>query len=174
MFLRRRELESFSNNAGSADDEPKFGEYSREAIDDILNADFTSVVLCTQTFASIINKGGSILFNSSIYGMNMGSNPGLAIYSAAKAAVANFAQSMAEKLAPDIRCNVVAPGVTKTPAWDGADKTYVKMRLGQSLQNEWVQPESIGNAFVFLAENPHMNAQTIVVDAGWMKKFPEK
>lgn len=162
------------NNAGSADDEPELGGYTPADITNSLSANFSSAVLCTQAFYPIINKGGTILFNSSVYGMNMGSNPGLPIYSAGKAAVVNFAQSMAEKLAPNIRCNVVAPGVTKTPAWDSASQDYIKMRINQTLQKEWVEPEDIGSAFVFLAENPHMNAQTIAVDAGWLKKFPEK
>lgn len=167
-----KSIDALVNNAGYAD-EPAFDDLAYQDIVDSLSANFISAVMCAQAFKPIINKGGAILFNSSIYGMNYDSNPGLAIYSAAKAAVVNFSQTMAEMLAPDIRCNVVAPGVTKTPAWDSASPEYIKMRLNQSLQKEWVAAESIGKAFVFLAENPHMNAATIVVDAGWMKKFPE-
>ncbi len=160
------------NNAGYAD-EPDFNELTYQGIVDSLSGNFISAVLCTKAFVPIINKDGSILYNSSIYGINYGSNPGLPIYSAGKAAIVNFAQSMAEKLAPNIRCNVVAPGVTKTPAWDSAGKEYIDMRINQTLQREWVDPSDIADAFVFLAQNPHMNAATIVVDAGWMKKFPE-
>lgn len=83
----------------------------------------------------------------------------------------NFAQTMAEKLAPDIRCNVVAPGTTKTPAWDGVDPVYLEKSLGMMLQKEWVTAEEIADAFVFLANTPHLNAQTIVVDGGWQKKL---
>lgn len=165
-------LDVLVNNAGYAD-EPEFSLLTYQDIVDSLSANFISAVLCTQAFAPSINKGGAILFNSSIYGSNFGGNPGLAIYSAGKAAIVNFAQTMAEMLAPDIRCNVVAPGVTKTPAWDGASPEYIKMRLDQSLQKDWVRAEDIGSAFVFLAENPHVNATTIAVDAGWLKKFPE-
>ncbi|MEK7096267.1 MAG: SDR family oxidoreductase [Patescibacteria group bacterium] len=168
-----KKIDTLVNNAGYAD-EPEFGKLTQADVVNSLSANFISAVLCTQAFYPVINKGGSILFNSSVYGMNLGGNPGLSIYSAGKAAIANFAQTMAERLAPDIRCNVVSPGVTKTPAWDGASEAYIKMRLEQSLQKEWVNPEDIGNAFVFLAENPHMNAATVIVDAGWMKKFPEK
>ena len=167
-----KNIDVLVNNAGYAD-EPAFEDLTYQDIVDSLSANFISAVMCTQIFKPIVNKGGAILFNSSIYGMSMGSNPGLAIYSAGKAAIANFSQTMAEMLAPGIRCNVVAPGVTKTPAWDSASPDYVKMRLNQSLQKEWVDATSIGKAFVFLADNPHMNAATIVVDAGWMKKFPE-
>ena len=172
QFVGHKKIDVLVNNAGYAD-EPEFGLLTYQNIVDSLSANFISAVMCTQSFKSSINKAGSILFNSSIYGMNYDSNPGLAIYSASKAAVVNFAQSMAEMLAPNIRCNVVAPGVTKTPAWDTASPEYIKMRINQSLQKEWVTPESIGKAFVFLAANPHVNAAVIPVDAGWMKKFPE-
>jgi 3-oxoacyl-[acyl-carrier protein] reductase len=161
------------NNAGYAD-EPEFGSLSYNDVIESLSANLVSAILCTQSFIPIIGKGGSILFNSSVYGMNYGGATGLPLYSAGKAAIVNFAQTMAEKLSPNIRCNIVAPGVTKTPAWDGVDEAYINMRLGQSLQNEWVQPEDIGKAFVFLAENPHINAATIEVDAGWMKKTPPR
>ncbi len=167
-----KKLDVLVNNAGYAD-EPEFSSLTYQDIVDSLSANFISAVLCTQVFIPAINKGGAILFNSSIYGMSMSGNPGLAIYSAGKAAIVNFAQTMAEMLAPNIRCNVVAPGVTKTPAWDSASKDYINMRLNQSLQKEWVNAADIGTAFVFLAENPHVNATTIAVDAGWMKKFPE-
>jgi len=169
---KNKKIDVLVNNAGYAD-EPEFKDLTYQDVADSLSANFISAVMCTQAFSPIINKGGSILFNSSIYGLNFSGNPGLAIYSASKAAIINFAQTMAEMLAPDIRCNVVAPGVTKTPAWDTASQEYIKMRLNQTLQKEWVNAEDIGSAFVFLAENPHVNATTIAVDAGWQKKFPE-
>jgi 3-oxoacyl-[acyl-carrier protein] reductase len=121
-----------------------------------------------------MSGGGSILFNSSIYGLQFGGNPHLSLYSAAKAAIINLTQAMAEILAPEIRCNAVAPGMTKTPAWDGANPEYVTTGLGMTLQDEWVQPEEIAAAFVFLAETPHINAQTLVIDSGWQKKIRPK
>jgi enoyl-[acyl-carrier-protein] reductase (NADH) len=40
-----------------------------------------------------------------------------------------------------------------------------------TLLKEWVTAEEIGKTFVFLAEMPHITAQTVVVDAGWQKKI---
>lgn len=160
------------NNAGMPE-EPAFGSYDYKAVEKSIGGNFISAVLCTQAFAPIVNDGGSILFTSSIYGLNYGGNIGLPLYSAGKAAIINFSQTLAEKLAPNIRCNVVAPGVTKTPAWDGVSADYIEQRHGMALQKEWVEADEIAKAFIFLATTPHMNAATIVVDAGWMKKFPE-
>jgi len=157
------------NNAGLPE-EPPFGKWTEATISRSLAGNVVSAALCTQATVPLMKKGGSILFTSSIYGLNFGGSPSLTLYSAGKAAIINLAQSMAEKLAPDIRCNVVAPGTTKTPAWDGASKAYVDTSLGMTLQKEWVAADEIADAFVFLTQAPHITAQTIVVDAGWQKK----
>lgn len=160
------------NNAGLPE-EPEFGKWTQEAVNRSLNNNVTSAALCTQAAVPLVKEGGSILFTGSIYGLNFGGSPSLTLYSAGKAALINFAQAMAEKLAPHIRCNVVAPGTTKTPAWDGASPAYVQKSLDMTLQKEWVAAEEIADTFVFLAKTPHITAQTIVVDAGWQKKIRE-
>lgn len=161
------------NNAGLPK-EPPFGEWTTSAITESFTANVTSAALCTQAAVSLIKTGGSIIFTTSIYGLNFGGNPTLLLYSAGKAAIVNLAQTLAEKLSPNIRCNVVAPGATKTPAWDGADPAYVAAAHDMTLQKEWVTAEDIASASVFLAEAPHITAQTIVVDAGWQKKIRAK
>jgi NAD(P)-dependent dehydrogenase (short-subunit alcohol dehydrogenase family) len=158
------------NNAGSPE-EPPFGEWTMEAITQSFAGNVASAALCTQAAVPLMKEGGSILFNSSIYGLQFGGNPHLTLYSAGKAAIINFTQTMAEKLAPEIRCNAVAPGTTRTPAWEGANPEYATTSLGMTLQHEWVESEEIAAAFVFLASAPHITAQTIVVDGGWQKKI---
>jgi len=157
------------NNAGDPN-EPEFGKYTCEDINRSLGSNFGATVLCTQEAVKLMNKG-SILFTSSIYGLPFGGNPGLALYSAGKAAMINFTQTMAEKLSPNIRCNVVAPGTTRTPTWDGVAQEYIDRSLGMTLQKEWVEADEIADTFVFLAEAPHITGQTITVDAGWQKKI---
>lgn len=164
-------IDTFINNAGDPN-EPIFGEYSLGKISKSFEMNIASSVLCTQEAVKLMDTG-SILFTSSVYGLQFGGNPGLVLYSAAKAAMINFAQTMAEKLAPKIRCNVVAPGTTKTPGWDGVADEYVQKSLSMSLLKEWVAAEEIAKAFLFLAETPHINGQTIVIDGGWQKKIRE-
>jgi 3-oxoacyl-[acyl-carrier protein] reductase len=159
------------NNAGNPK-EPQFGEYTHKNVTESVMGNFASAVMCSQEAVKLMEEG-SILFTSSIYGLQFGGNPTLPLYSAGKAAMINFTQTLAEILAPTIRCNVVAPGVTKTPAWDNANPDYVEKSLKMTLQKQWVEPEEIADAFVFLAETPHINAQTITIDAGWQKKIRE-
>lgn len=159
------------NNAGNPN-EPAFGEYTCDDVNKSLGANFGATVLCCQEAVKLMDNG-CILFTSSIYGLQFGGNPGLLLYSAGKAAMINFAQTLAEKLAPNIRCNVVAPGTTRTPAWDDVAKEYSDKSLAMTLQKEWVEAEEIAVAFVFLAETPHITGQTIVIDAGWQKKIRE-
>ena len=164
-------IDVFVNNAGIPE-EPSFGDYNFSNINRSLNNNFVACVLCTQEAAKLIEYG-SILFTSSIYGLQFGGNPNLALYSAGKSAIISFAQTISEKLAPKIRCNVVAPGSTKTPAWDKVNPEYAQKSLSMTLQKEWVEPQEIADAFVFLAETPHITGQTIVIDSGWQKKIRE-
>jgi 3-oxoacyl-[acyl-carrier protein] reductase len=158
------------NNAGLPS-EPAFGQWAAQDITDSFTANVTSAILCTQAAAPLMSSGGSILFTSSIYGLPFGGDTSLALYSAGKAALNSFAQTMAEQLAPRIRCNIVAPGFTKTPTWDNVDPAAVQACLDETLQKEWVTAEEIASSFVFLAKTPHITAQTIVVDAGRQRKF---
>lgn len=159
------------NNAGTSG-EPVFGEITCQDLNKFLGANFGATVLCSQRAVKLMKKG-SILFTSSIYGLNFGGNPGSPIYSASKAAMINFAQTLSEKLAPDIRCNVVAPGTTKTPAWDKITSDYAQKSLDMTLLKSWVNAEEIAEAFLFLANTPHVTGQTIVIDSGWQKKIRE-
>jgi NAD(P)-dependent dehydrogenase (short-subunit alcohol dehydrogenase family) len=168
-----KEIDVFINNAGGPP-EPDFGDYDRASIIASLDGGFISAVLCTQAASQLIKPGGCILYTSSIYGLNQGGSPNRALYSAGKAAMINFAQTMAQELAPrKIRCNIVAPGMTNTSHWQTRSEAYRKQRLNMSLQKEFVEPEEVANAFLFLAETPHATGTTLVLDAGWNKKFPE-
>lgn len=166
-------IDVFINNAGGPP-EPDFGSYDRSSVIAALDGGLISAVLCTQAAAKIIKPGGCILFTSSIYGLNQGGSPNRALYSAGKAAMINFSQTMAQELAPrKIRSNIVAAGMTNTSHWQIRSETYRKQRLNMSLQKEFVEPEEVANAFLFLADSPHATGTTLVIDAGWSKKFPE-
>jgi NAD(P)-dependent dehydrogenase (short-subunit alcohol dehydrogenase family) len=159
------------NNAGKPK-EPPFGEWTAAAITKSLSENFTAAALCTQAAVPLMVSGGSVLFVSSIYGLQFGGNPHIPLYSAGKAAIINFVQAMAEVLAPkSIRCNAVAPGMTKTPAVEALRPEYIEANVDMTLQKELMNPDDIANALVFLAQAPHITAQTIVVDGGWQKKI---
>jgi NAD(P)-dependent dehydrogenase (short-subunit alcohol dehydrogenase family) len=108
-------------------------------------------------------------------------------YSAAKAAVINFAQCAAKDLAPfGVRVNTLCPGMVQTPlnrsvyeAWareqpepgrpSYEDWSAEKIKKLVPL-NRWQQPEEIAAMAVFLASTQGRNitGQTINVDGGYV------
>ena len=163
-------LDVLVNNFGLARD-PAFETITQAGIIEILNNALVSNILATRIFVpKYMKKKSAVLSVASIYGLDQSARTKLPIYSAAKAGVINFMQVMAKIYAPNIRFNAVAPGFTKTPGWDNATPEYITDSLNSTLLKEWVQPEDIGEALLFLAEAKHIDAETIVVDAGWSKR----
>ena len=127
----------------------------------------------------------SMLFLSSVAGQ-IGSQTDPP-YSAAKAAVINFAQCAAKDLAPfGVRVNTVCPGMVQTPlnrsvyeAWareqpESARSTYAEWTAEKIKKlvplNRWQEPEDIAAMAVFLASTQATNitGQTINVDGGYV------
>jgi NAD(P)-dependent dehydrogenase (short-subunit alcohol dehydrogenase family) len=130
-------------------------------------------------------RSGTMLFLASVAGQ-IGSQTDPP-YSAAKAAVINFAQCAAKDLAPHgVRVNTLCPGMVKTElnravwqAWsrlqpEGQRLTYDewaedKIRRLVPL-NRWQEPEDIAAMAVFLASPRAKNVtgQTVNVDGGFV------
>ena len=94
-----------------------------------------------------INKGGSIVFTSSIAGRGV-TSPANGLYAATKAAVSGFARIAAVDLAgKKIRCNSVAPGMIETPLkvakniteeqWAANMELYPLKRFGDPKDVAW-------------------------------------
>jgi 2-hydroxycyclohexanecarboxyl-CoA dehydrogenase len=127
----------------------------------------------------------SILFLSSVAGqIGSQSDPP---YSAAKAALINFAQCAAKDLAPfGVRVNTLCPGMVQTPLNRGVYEAWAREQpeSGRSTYdawtadkikklvplNRWQQPEDIAAMAVFLASSQAVNitGQTVNVDGGYV------
>jgi len=82
--------------------------------DEMFNLNAKGPIFAVQKLAPLINRGGSIVFTTSL--ANVKGMPGNAAYSGAKAAVRSFARVLATELLPrEIRVNCVSPGPIDTP-----------------------------------------------------------
>lgn len=151
----------------------------------VLQVNLMGVVNMTHAWvpSMVAARRGTILMLSSVAGQ-IGSQTDPP-YSAAKAAVINFAQCAAKDLASyDIRVNTICPGMIKTPlnrsvwrCWNDRQceaerKTYeewAEEKIGQVTPlGRWQDPDDIGEMAVFLASSRARNVtgQTINVDGG--------
>jgi len=153
--------------------------------DRVLRVNLLGAVNTAHAFAPALaeRRNGTLLFLASVAGQ-IGSQTDPP-YSAAKAAVINFAQCAARDLAPfGVRVNTICPGMVKTDlnrsvwrAWNerqapsdqldyeawGAEKVSRVAPLGR-----WQQPSEIAAMAVYLA-SPHaenITGQTLNVDGG--------
>jgi NAD(P)-dependent dehydrogenase (short-subunit alcohol dehydrogenase family) len=151
-----------------------FEDSTEEAIDEQFSVNFVGAVQTARLFLPHINKGGSILFNTSF--LTQVGFPGLAIYSASKAALKSVTQTLAAELAPQgIRVNAIAPGPIATPLWGkvGLQPDVLQSVAGQInarlMPGQFGKPEDIAEMAVFLASDAARNiyGQEIVIDGGY-------
>jgi NAD(P)-dependent dehydrogenase (short-subunit alcohol dehydrogenase family) len=109
-------LDSLVNVVGGTFRGP-FSEQGQRAWDALIRTNLTHVLHATSRAIPAMRgggRGGGIVNITTIEGHRAA--PNFAVYSAAKAAVAHFARTLAVELAPErIRVNCVAPDLTPTP-----------------------------------------------------------
>jgi NAD(P)-dependent dehydrogenase (short-subunit alcohol dehydrogenase family) len=141
----------------------------------LLNQNLETMFFMSQAVAAELKARrlpGSIVSLSSISGMNTA--PFHIAYGTAKAAVVAATRTMAAELAlDDIRFNVVAPGVTATPASltyvdDDPDRDRRAIAMGRR-----ARPEEQAGAILFLLSDlsSYITGQTILVDGGLNLKW---
>ena len=145
-----------------------------EAIyDEMFNLNAKGPLFAVQKLAPLINRGGSIVFTTSI--ANVKGMPGNATYGAAKAALRSFARTLAAELIPrEIRVNAVTPGPIDTPILgkmfpdkDAAAQLKEKM-IGMVPMKRWGTSEEIAKAVLFLAfDATFTTGAELPVDGGW-------
>jgi NAD(P)-dependent dehydrogenase (short-subunit alcohol dehydrogenase family) len=137
-------------------------------------------VFQTNTFAPIlltkeilkkkkINKGGSIVFTSSIAAFS--NALGNSLYSASKAAICAYMRSCAKELADKlIRANAVCPGMVETKLIRGGalSEDDLQKDMAKYPLKRYGKPEEIASAAVFLLSEgaAYITRQVITIDGG--------
>lgn len=163
-------LDILINNAGTpATVEPipfeDLDAMTEEKWERIVETNLKGVFRCARAAAPALKAAhGCIVNTASIAGLG-GQGSSIA-YSASKAGVINLTRSLAKALAPNVRVNAVAPGLTRTPWTD----PWPAERKARSVENtalkKLVEPSDIADAMIFLCGQASITGQTIVVDAG--------
>lgn len=110
--------------------------------------------------------GGSIVCLSSIAALRPRSRQ--IDYSAAKAGVVAMARCFAEALAPTIRVNAIAPGLTTTDMLNSLDQSILPGRIDAIPLKRLGTPEEVAEAVAFLLSDraAFITGHTLVVSGG--------
>ncbi len=110
--------------------------------------------------------GGAIILISSAAG-SRGCLGALA-YGTVKGALPQFARALARELADDqIRVNVVAPGVIRTPFQDYLTPEQVKNNIANRIPlHREGTPEDVAEVIAMLAGNDFITGETVSIDGG--------
>lgn len=136
-------------------------------IDKAFDLNVRGMVLTVQGALPLMKQGGAIVLVGSIAGFI--GNPGYGTYSATKAAVRSYARTWTHELAPrGVRVNVVSPGPTDTPMFDGVTDEMRAAFTDRIPLKRLGRPEEVAAAALFLAsdESRYVAGADLVVDGG--------
>jgi NAD(P)-dependent dehydrogenase (short-subunit alcohol dehydrogenase family) len=160
------------NNAGIQERRAPLAEQPDDVFDAVFGANVRAVfqTMKAEITAMLAGGGGAIINNASVSGVR-NPNPGLALYSASKAAVLSLTRSAALEYASHrIRINAVSPGRIETPmmmASGIADMSAVAAGLPVRRMGK---PEEVAEAVVWLASDAasFVIGHNLCVDGGFL------
>ena len=162
-------LQVLVNNAGGGFWSP-FLDVSPKGERALVDENWSSVTHCVRAAVPLMTEGGSVVNITSVEAHRAG--PGFAIYSAMKAAVANFSKSLSMELAARrIRINCVAADMIPTPGDAGLAQDSAATELRTLEKTPWPEEGSSWDcaaAALFLASDlsRFITGSTIHVDGG--------
>ena len=123
--------------------------------------------LCRAAVPLMQAKGeGAIVLVSSVAGIR--GCAGILAYGTVKGAVLQMTRMLARELADDnIRVNCVSPGIIRTRFHDAMPEASKQFNIANRIPlHREGQPEQLGQAIAFLAENDYTTGENLVVDGG--------
>lgn len=155
-------IDCLVNNAGIIE-RKKFVDVSEESILEQFNTNIFGAMKITQRIIPMLSQNSSIINVSS----NLGLRPirETSVYSATKAAMINWTESLALELAPKTRVNCVCPGLVNTPIHKEGQKNIEKMRELIPLKRVG-EPQDIAEAIFFLSNASWATGTILKIDGG--------
>lgn len=143
------------NNAGYQEPRAPLAEQEPGLYDRVFDTNVRSVYLCLQhqVRQMVAQGGGAIVVNASVSGLR-NPNPGLALYSASKAATISLTRSAAMEYADKgVRINSVAPGRVVTDMMLGSKIMDMSAVAAGLPLRRMGRPEEVAEAVVWLASD---------------------
>jgi NAD(P)-dependent dehydrogenase (short-subunit alcohol dehydrogenase family) len=143
------------NNAGYQEPRAPLAEQEPGLYDRVFDTNVRSVYLCLQyqVRQMVAQGGGAIVVNASVSGLR-NPNPGLALYSASKAATISLTRSAAMEYADKgVRINGVAPGRVVTDMMLGSKIMDMSAVAAGLPLRRMGRPEEVAEAVVWLASD---------------------
>ena len=159
-------------HAAGISDTVLFQFLKKERLENIFNINFFAPVVLSQLLKKkLLQKGGSIVFLSSIDGP-VTAHIGNSMYSATKGALSAMMQNMSIELASKgIRVNAVLPGMTETPLIHNDDITQEQLNKDMELYplKRYADPREIAWAIIYLLSDASTFTigASLVVDGGF-------
>jgi NAD(P)-dependent dehydrogenase (short-subunit alcohol dehydrogenase family) len=162
------------NNAGVELAKP-IEKFSDDEWRGLLDVNLNGAIAMTRAaLPYLATNGGAIVNVASALGL--GGCPGFSIYSASKAALIGFTQSLAWELAPKhVRVVAVAPGLVHTPmihkhAAQLTPEVWAKIEACHPLGMG--RPDDVAAAIAFLASDDARWITGITLPVGWANHYP--
>ena len=130
----------------------------------VLDVNLSGPFFVAQALAPRLKDGAALIMVASVAAQTGNANH--MHYAAAKAGLVNLTKSLARALAPRVRVNCVAPGVTRTPMGEATvSPDYPRKNL---LVQRFAEPEEIARCIVFAASPVagFMTGATLDVNGG--------
>lgn len=160
------------NNAGAdvLTGEAAAWEWERK-LDVLLAVDLKGTIACSYAIGEVMRaqeRGGAIVnmsWDHVTSGM-AGDNPQL--FAAVKGGVLAFSKSLARRLAPDVRVNVLSPGWIETSFGEQADPDFRRSVAQDTPLGRWGRPQDVAGAALYLAspEAAFVTGQALRVNGG--------
>ncbi|HTW89086.1 MAG TPA: 3-oxoacyl-ACP reductase family protein [Candidatus Binataceae bacterium] len=157
------------NNAGIGGVTARIEDLPISAWDEVMAVNLRGVFLCTravlpimyrQNYGKIINTASQLAYRGC---------PGMAHYTASKAAIITFTRSLAMEIGNrNVNANCVGPGITRTPILAGTSPELIEAIKAGIPKGRLAEVEDIVPAYVFLAsdESGHFVGQCLSPNGG--------